>query len=229
MKTTPIIRIAIADDNKLLRNCLVRLINAEKNYEVLIEAENGKDLLQKIQSGTILPDVCLLDINMPVMNGYDTMKEISILYPTIKVLAISISCHEYSILQMLKNGAAGYALKNTSFDEIKDAIHSVYINGQYYSNSISTKVISLLRHLNTKNLNLTEREIHFLKLCCYDTHYNNIAAEMNISPKTAETYRNGLFQKLNVKSRTGLVIFTLENGLLNLEQQKKLAVASTAE
>jgi two-component system invasion response regulator UvrY len=210
------IRIAITDDHKLMRETLINMINSVHGLKVVLDAENGDDLITKLSVGNNLPDVCLLDISMPQKNGYDTMKDLKKGWPAIKVLVLSMLETDYSILRMLTLGAKGYLNKDfTSIDQLKDAIVSVHEKGYYQSESVSQKTFRALSsgHDVPK---ISEYEMIFLKYCCSDYSYEEIASFMRVSKRTVEGYRDSLFLKLGIKSRNALTLFALKNGLVAL-------------
>lgn len=212
------IQVAIADDHTLLRKALAKLISSFDNYAVLFEADNGKEIKNKLTSH-IIPDVILLDVNMPEMDGYETAKWVYNNYPQIKVLALSMYSDEKTIIRMLRLGAKGYILKNIDPEELKNALDSIVKKNFYLSDYISGKIISGLhkdvdRH--EEEVTLTEKEKDFLKLICTEMTYKDIAAKMFVSPRTVDEYRNHLFEKLKVKSRIGLVMYAIRNGLVEV-------------
>ena len=214
-------KIALADDHVLLRNGLANLLK-ELDYDVVFEAGNGSEFLDKLRTGAV-PDIVLMDINMPKMDGYDTTQWLKKNYPDIKVLALSMYDDENAIIRMLKSGARGYILKDSEPGELKLAIYSLLTKGFYHSELVTGKLIHTINHLNepenssVKNvLGLNEREIEFLKLVCTEMTYKEIAEQMCLSPRTIDGYRDALFEKLNLKSRVGLVIFAIKNGIVKL-------------
>jgi DNA-binding NarL/FixJ family response regulator len=212
--------IAIADDHAMFRKGLASLINYFPGYKVLFEAVNGKDFIKQLRPNA-LPDIALLDINMPDMDGYATTQWLHINYPQIKILALSTMDSETAIIKMIKNGATGYVLKDAEPDELKLAFDEIFHKGYFYNDLITKKVMQTINVLATATpvagfSRLTEREIEFLKLLCSEKTYNEIAANMNVSPRTVDGYRNALFEKLNLKSRTGLALFAVKNGIVKL-------------
>jgi len=215
------VKIALADDHVLLRNGLANLLK-DQDYDVIFEADNGAELLDKLKTREI-PDIVLMDINMPKMDGYDTTQWLKKNYPDIKVLALSMYDDENAIIRMLKAGARGYILKDSDPAELKFAIHSLLTKGFYHSELVTGKLIHTINHLDepenssVKNvLGLNEREIEFLKLVCTEMTYKEIAEQMCLSPRTIDGYRDTLFEKLNLKSRVGLVLFTIKNGIVKV-------------
>jgi DNA-binding NarL/FixJ family response regulator len=212
--------IVLTDDHSLLRNGLAALVKT-LGHTVLFEADNGKDFISKLDNNN-LPDVLLLDINMPEMDGYETAQWIKENHPDIKVLALSMYDNENSIIRMLKCGAKGYILKDSEPAELKAAIDALVNKGYYYSDLVSGKLIHAINKIedagndvNTVN-NLNERETDFLKYACTELTYKEIADKMFLSPRTIDGYRDSLFEKLHVKTRVGLVMFAIKNGIVNL-------------
>ena len=212
--------IALADDHVLLRNGLASLI---KNFghEVLFEANNGEDLIRLIKEGK-KPDLVLMDINMPVKDGYETSSWLKENYPEIKVLALSMLDDENAIIRMIKSGARGYVLKESEPSELRSAINAVLQKGFYYSEMVTGRLVHSISgtdvesHTSQQVMQLTDREIEFLKFACTEMTYKEIAAEMHLSPRTIDGYRDALFLKLDIKTRTGLVIYAIKNGIVKV-------------
>jgi two-component system, NarL family, invasion response regulator UvrY len=212
------IQVGIADDHTLLRKALAKLVNSFEEYSVLFEADNGKEIKKKIGEH-LVPDLILLDVNMPEMDGFETASWLNKNYPKIKVLALSMFSDERTIIRMLRQGARGYVMKNIDPEELKKALNSVMTKNFYLSEEISGKIISGL-HKDADRTEepapLTQREKDFLRLICTEITYKDIAAKMFVSPRTVDEYRNSLFEKLKVKSRVGLVMYAIRNGLVEV-------------
>lgn len=206
------ISIAIADDFELLRGGLTLAVNSFNNCKVTIIAKDGIDLLEQIGSAISLPDICLLDIGMPRMNGYDTLVEIKKRWPDLKVIILTIHYFEYTIIKTLRDGASSCLPKEISNDQLKIAIEEVYRTGVYHDNLVSKLLTNSLKE-NAKKLMLSEPEIKFLRHCCSDNSYKEIAVLMNVGHRTIDSYRDSLFAKLEVTSRAALVVFALQVGL----------------
>ena len=213
--------IALADDHVVMRNGLASLLK-DLGYAVLYEADNGRDFVEKTKKEN-LPEVALLDINMPKMDGYETALWLKENFPDVKVLALSMYDDDGAIIRMLKNGAKGYVLKDSNIADVKAAIESVVSKGYYYSELVTGKLIHSINHLDEPDhasikemLKLNSREIEFLKLACTEMSYKEIAEKMFLSPRTVEGYRDSLFEKLNVRSRVGLVLFAIKNGIIKV-------------
>lgn len=210
------IQVAVADDHTLMRKALSRLIGSFENYTVIFEADNGSDVKDKI-GRHVIPDILLLDVNMPGIDGYETVKWIFKNYPQIKVLALSMSNDESTIIRMLRLGAKGYIMKNVEPEELKLALDSVMEKNFYLSEYISGKIISGLHKdidQPEEQINLTEKEKEFLQWVCSELTYKDIAAKMFVSPRTVDDYRNSLFEKLKVKTRVGLVLYAIRHGMV---------------
>ncbi len=190
-------------------------------YTVIFEADNGKDLQTKLTPENA-PDILLLDINMPEMDGFSTVKWLNVHYPLIKTLVVSMIEKEETVVNMLKLGIKGYLCKDVEPKELSEALHSVYNKGFYYTDFITGKLLYSIQQdgegysggLTSASFNDRERE--FLKLVCSELTYNDIAVKMSLSPKTIDGYRNALFEKLNIKSRVGLALYAVKHGLVQL-------------
>ena len=218
IKANQKIQVAIADDHSLLRNALARLINTFDDYTILFEADNGKELRTKIMQH-VIPDIVLLDVSMPEMDGFETTQWLRKNYPQIKILVLSMMSDEKTIIKMFRLGAKGYFLKNTDPAELKSAMDAVIHKNVYLSEFISEKLVSGLHHdpgPDTKEIILNEREREFLRWTCSELSYKEIAAKMSLSPHTVDDYRQSLFNKLKVHSRVGLVIYAIKNGIMEI-------------
>ncbi len=218
MNPTRKIQVAITDDHTLLRNALARLVNSFDGYSVLLEADNGKDLRNKLMKN-IIPDIVLLDVNMPDMDGFETTQWLRKNYPYIKILALSMLSDEKTIIKMFRLGATGYLLKNTDADELKKALDAVINKNVYLSEYVSAKLVSGLytdTEEDVKPFILNERERDFLRWVCTELTYKEIAEKMNLSPRTVDDCRQSLFNKLKVHSRVGLVMYAIRNGIVTV-------------
>ena len=220
MKANSKIKVALVDDHSLLRNGLAGLINSFNDYIVLFEADNGTDFQKKLVKDN-LPDLVLMDINMPEMDGFATTQWLKQNYPLIHVLALSMYDNENSIIRMFKAGAKGYILKDSEPAELKDALDSILKKGYYYSELVTGKLIHSINKMDedadVRNLSqLNSREIEFLKYACTEMTYKEIADKMFLSPRTIDGYRDTLFEKLNLKTRVGLVMYAIKNGIVQI-------------
>lgn len=210
--------VAIADDHNLMRNALARLVSSFDNYNVVFEAGNGKEVIEQIKLHGI-PNIILLDISMPLMDGFETAKWLTKYYPQIKILSLSMQSDEESIIKMLKLGAKGYLMKNVEPEELNLALDSVISKDFYLSEVISGKVINGLHKDFNHPLEpviLADKEKEFLRYICTELTYKDISEKMFISSRTVEDYRSTLFEKLKVKTRIGLVMYAIKNGIVEL-------------
>jgi len=212
------IKIALVDDHKLFRKSLADWL-ATQQFEILFEANNGKEFIDKINESS-LPQLILMDINMPVMNGVETLIWITKNHPSIKVLAISMYNDEMNIIKMIRLGASGYLLKDSEPNELKLAIETIIDKGFYYSDLVNQKLLNAISETNSKQksihnlIELSPREIEFLKYVCTELTYKEIADKMALSPRTVDGYRDDLFKKLNVTTRIGLVLYAIKVGIV---------------
>lgn len=213
------LKVALVDDHKLFRKGMVELINNFTGYAVLWEANNGREFTQKFNSGES-PDVVLLDINMPEMDGYETAAWLKEHHPEIKVMALSMYDNEEAIIKMLKAGAKGYVLKDIDPQDLKQALQEMVKKGYYYSELVSGTLINSINKESVKKpdeaVKLSDREIEFLKLACSELTYKEIADKMCLAPRTIDGYREALFEKLHVKNRIGLVLYAIKNDLVSI-------------
>ena len=206
--------IGIADDHVLFRKGVVELVSGFSECEVVLEADNGADLL-KILKKRKLPDVIILDINMPVMDGYSTAEALKNEYEGVRILALSMYGDEQSVIRMLKSGANGYILKDAEPGELEQALRDIVEKGFYYSNEAGKL---LLNNMHKKDeARLKDRELEFLELVSTEMTYKEIADKMCVSPRTVDGYREVLFEKLGVKSRIGLVVYAIKQGIYKLD------------
>lgn len=212
------IAIALVDDHRLFRKGLLGLIEmVDDQVDVLFEADNGLDMQKKLQSDN-LPDIILMDINMPEMDGFESVGWLNRNYPKIKVLVVSMVENEDSIIRMLKLKVKGYLSKDVEPAELGAALKAIMSKGFYYTDFITGKLVHTLQNEQEKEMlvTLNEKEKKFIQLACSELTYNDIAAEMFVSPKTIDGYRNNLFEKLLVKSRVGLALYAVKHGLVKL-------------
>ena len=211
--------IVIVDDHILIAKALGSIMSNFEDFEVMYECENGKDLQEKFTIKSNIPSIVLLDISMPIMDGFETSKWLKENHPNILVLALSMQDDEQSLIKMIKNGARGYLLKNVSPSELETALKTIIHKGFYYpdwaSNIVFSNMMNTTPKPNTTSLSvdLSDREKEFLKLCITDMSYKEISEKMYCSPRTIESYRNSLCEKLNIKTRVGLAVYAIKTGL----------------
>lgn len=220
MKQNQKTKVVLADDHVLLRNGLAGVVNNFGDYEVIFEADNGQHFTEQLtQYGE--PDIVLMDINMPLMDGYATTQWLKENHPLINVLALSMYDNEASIIKMFKAGAKGYILKDSEPPQLKSALDSIKLRGFYYSELVTGRLIHSINKMNDESVApskplLNERETEFLKLACTEMTYKEIADKMFLSPRTIDGYRDALFEKLQIKTRVGLVMYAIKNGIVQV-------------
>ena len=214
--------IVIVDDHSLFAESLNSLINNFPDFEVQYVVSNGQELIDELSNRNNFPDIILLDINMPVMNGTQTMYWLKKNHPELDVLALSMEDNEKTIIKMLSYGAKGYLLKDIHPDELNNALTEVIKKGFYYTDKVNN---SLIKSLNSTEeqvdedyefIDLNDREKTFLEFACTDKTYKDIADEMYISPKTVDGYRDSLFKKFGVSNRIGLVLYAIKHELVKV-------------
>ena len=210
------IKIALVDDHIMLRKSLGLLLNRFPEFEVIFEADNGEHFIQQLTKNE-LPEIVLMDVNMPIMNGVAATRWLKQQYPKIKVIALSMLKNEMVLIRMLKNGARGYLLKDSEPDELQSALHQVHQKGFYYSELIAPGLkICTQPAVPDPDCMLTEKELVFLQYTCTEKSHKQIASEMQVSPRTVDGYRDALFRKLGVTSRVGMVMYAIKNEIVVL-------------
>jgi len=215
-----VVKVALVDDHVLLRNALAALIDSFGEYRVIHQSGNGKEIIDAISAG-VVPDVAILDLNMPEMDGFETAQWLQKNYPRIYVLMLTMFDSELSLIRLLQSGVRGFLKKDIHPSELKFAIHSVMQSGYYYSNHTTGKLVNLFKNkqdgtMALHHLMLSDQEVLFLKLACSDLTYKEIAQQIGLNPRTIDTLRDHLFIKLDVKSRVGLAMVAIRNGIVNL-------------
>lgn len=212
-----VIKVAIADDHALFRTGVKTSLSARKDIQMIAEAENGMQLLNLLKH--IKPDVILLDIHMPIMDGYTTLPEIKKLYPEMKVIMLSMNNDASIITKMMEIGANSYLTKESDSETIYQAIRTCY-EQEFFFNDLTNK--ALLNGLRTKrpsenatpDVHLTDKEVTILKLMCEEKSTKEIADMVDLSPRTVEAIRDKLKTKTGVKSMAGLVMYAVKAGIV---------------
>ena len=211
------IKLALADDQNLFRKGMAMLLRELDGMEVTLECANGKDLLKAI---AVVPvDIVLLDLEMPVMDGVETMKRMRTDHPEVKVLVLSMHSEEKFIVHLMELGANGYLLKTAEATEVENAIRSVAESGYYFSDMVSQVMLQGLvkkdkvrPYFNVIDP-LSDREIEVLKLICAEKTTSEIAEQLFLSPRTVEGHRNNILLKTGARNVAGLVVFAMTNGI----------------
>jgi two-component system, NarL family, invasion response regulator UvrY len=211
--------VALVDDHALLRSGLASIINGFDGFSVLFEAGHGKEFIDQVDIQNP-PNIVLLDINMPVMDGYETAIWIKKNLPSSKVLVLSMLTNDMPIIRMLRNGVKGYLIKDSMPNVFKEALESIRDNIFYVNEQVRDKLIKYVSKEEDQDqgtkllLNITEQEAQFLQLICADKNYKDIALEMGVGARTLDTFRDNLFKKLGVNTRVGLVLFAIKQGIV---------------
>lgn len=210
------IKIAIVDDHKLVSKAIENLISSNPKFKVVLNCFNGEDFIHQLAETKTLPDVVLMDVNMPKKNGIEATTELTANYPDIKVIVLTMEDNETTIISMLKAGAKGYLLKDMSPEILYDAISIVHEKGIFYTDVVTQSLLKIKTE-DKANFDLTnslkERELDFIRLACSELTYKEIADQMCVSPRTVDGYRDSIFTKINVKTRVGIVLFALKHGI----------------
>lgn len=214
-----IIHIAIVDDHQITRDGLISLLKEYDEVQVLFDAGNGKELLDKLKVHR--PDIILLDIAMPIMNGKEALEKIQLKYPKIKVIMMSQYFDNGHIIEFIKSGASAFLPKNCNIDKILDAIYAVHETGEYYDNKVSAAIAAVLKKTPTNlkvvaDTEFTKQEIKIIKLVCLKKSNAEIADELNVSVRTIESHRYNISKKTNTSNTMDLIDHAVKNGILNL-------------
>lgn len=208
------IRIALVDDHRLFRSGIASLISDFNKYTIIFEAGDGEEMIRKIDP-QLKPDIILLDINMPKMNGIITARWLRDNHPDINIIVLSMFEGAEKVLTMVRMGVKGYLLKDAEPHEFEDALHKVSQNEVYYPEFVTRHLVdSINNDFNLAKLN--NREIEFLKLAATELTYKEIADHMCLSSRTVDGYRDQLFEKLRIKSRIGLVLYAIKHKVIDL-------------
>lgn len=207
------IPVAVIDDHPVSRRGMAEFIEDFDRYKVILEASNGQDLQRKLQSATILPDICVVDISMPIMDGYETASWLRLHHPDIKTLAMSMYNHEQVIIRILRHGARGFIEKKADAMQMKLALDSLVRDGWFFPKTLSGKLINAIVHGKSIEKELTPEELSFISLACSELSYADIAVRMQKSKATIDRIRQNVFSKLGIHHRAGLVVFAMMLGI----------------
>ena len=218
------VSIALVEDQELFRNGLAALIRSVPGFVLQYEAANGKIFVEQLQMSTSLPDIALIDMHMPEMNGVELNKILQERYPSIKVIVLSVYDQERFIGKMIEAGACGYLTKNCEISELITAVKTTYTTGFYFNQATlqamrkaSQYKAGEIKSLSNIAITLTERENEILTLLCQEFTNAEIGEKLFISTRTVEGHRNNLLLKTGCRNTAGLVIFAIKNGLFNID------------
>lgn len=210
------IKVGLVDDHQLFLKSLTLLLET-LNFNVILEALSGAELFNKLAASKVKPDLLLVDVNMPVMDGVEIVSLIQEKYPAIRVIGLSMNNTEQTIIKMFRAGCCAYLLKDVHPTILQKALQEVYQYGYYNGDTVHVSFRRLLYEANKNaSATLTFKEVEFLKLACSDLTYKEIASILKVSERTVDGYRETLFQKLNVQSRVGLCLEALRKGFIEL-------------
>jgi DNA-binding NarL/FixJ family response regulator len=213
------IYVAIAEDQLLFRECLVSLLNGFERLHVNVEAANGKVLLEQLPTAHPPPQVALLDLTMPEMNGLETTRQLKKLYPEIKIIILSVHSEERHIVHMVGEGVNGYLVKNSELSEVVQAVFAVHDKGFYFNESVLRAMHSGMAAKHQKSYNpnspLTPRELEILQFICQELTTQEIADKLFLSVRTVDGHRNNLLEKTGARNTAGLVIYAMRNDLFS--------------
>ena len=213
------IKVSIVDDHHLFRGGIAELINQFEGYSVLNQFGRGQEFISSIQRGAI-PDLAILDIQMPGMDGEETALWVKRNQPAIKILSLSMHDDEHNILRMIKAGARGYVLKSAAPDELKVALDQVVHHNYYHSDLVANTLVKNLMQKDAEPtvppLSFMNKDIDFLQLICSELTYKEIADKLQVSIRTVDGYRESLFERCQARSRVGLAIFAIKNNLVKI-------------
>ncbi len=207
--------IVIADDHLLIAKALAAIIGNFEKYEVLYEVENGRVLQDRFRHAKNIPDIVLLDISMPDMDGFETAEWLKQAHPSVLIMALSMQDDDESLIRMMRTGARGYLHKNVHPAELQKALDALVDKGFYFPDWAASRILMNLSGEEKKpTIKLNDREMEFLQHACSEMTYKEISEKMFVSPRTVESYRDQLFEKLGLKTRVGLVLYAIRTGLV---------------
>lgn len=224
MQATAAIRVVIADDSPVFRNGLIHSINLERYQPIHIvgEATNGEGLIKEVEVKR--PDIALTDLRMPLMDGFEASRIINKKFPSTSVIAMTMLNDEESIYQMFETGAKGYLTKDVDVQEIVEAVKTVYSGKMYYCSTSSVSLIKKIgpgkynHYKKNASIHFTEKEIHLIRLICFQLTTKEIADKMKISPRTVEEYIHNIKEKIDAKNTAGIALYALKNNIVSANE-----------
>lgn len=212
------IKLAVVEDQQLFRSGIISLLGEFEELEIIIEAENGKDFINQLKKNK--PQVVLMDLEMPEMNGIETTEYLHSKFPEIKILILTMHDEDEFILHLIEKGANGFLLKDSSIETVVDAIYAIMENGYYFNDRVSkTMVKGLVRSKKIipsfNNIQLSAREVEVIKLICKEYTNREISEKLNLSVRTIDNHRDKILSKIGARNTAGIVMFALKNNLLD--------------
>lgn len=212
--------VMLADDHVLLREALSTMVNSLEEFIVTSGMDHGQQVIEALKSGQ-KPDLIILDLSMPVMDGFETARILSEQFPEQKTLILTMYDSEIALIRLLQDGVKGFLKKDIQPRELRAALLAVVEGGFYYSSQATGKLGRMFHthHVNKTSLEksfLSDREVEFLKHACTDKTYKEIAQDMKLTPRVVDFCRDTLFEKLDVKNRVGLAIYAIRHGLVRV-------------
>ncbi|MBX2939697.1 MAG: response regulator transcription factor [Ferruginibacter sp.] len=213
-------KVLLADDHVLLREALTTMVNALEDFVVTSGVDHGQQVIDALNNGQ-KPDLIILDLSMPVMDGFETARILSEQFPEQKTLILTMYDSEIALIRLLQDGVKGFLKKDIQPRELRTALLAVVEGGFYYSSQATGKLGRMIHthHVNKTSLGksfLSDREVEFLKHACTDKTYKEIALDMKLTPRVVDSCRDTLFEKLDVKNRVGLAIYAIRHGLVRV-------------
>ncbi len=213
------LKIAVVDDHGLYRKGLINLIQSlDSRFEVVGQASNGQEFIDLL-SNLLNPDLAIVDIDMPVMNGFETAEYLKANFPKINILVITMSDDEQSLVRMLRFGVKGFLSKDVDPEELRTAIKTVSKGDFHNQENLTTRMVHALQNEiieHSPAIAFSPRELDFIRLCCTELTYKEIAEHLHISPKTIEGHRGTVFDRIGIKTRVGLVMYAIKHGIVKI-------------